>query len=304
MRWIKQGLIYNYAGEFSWANHSFSKATPFIRKNGDIRVYGGMRDKNGVSRIGFVDLNSNNLKEVIRVGTKPLVDIGLPGTFDDNGVVPTCAFNYKEKTYLYYEGYQLGHHVKFLSYTGLAISEDDGETFKKFSQTPVTERINSELLIRAIHCVIPTKDSLKVWYTAGSKFQKVGASFHPSYNIRFLESSDGFSFPKAGNVVIDIEKDEYRVGKPFVYEKDNCLHMLFSKASQSTPYRIAYAWSKDNVHWHREDFDPLPPSESGWDSLMICYPYVLEINGKWILFYNGNEFGKSGFGYALLDDGN
>lgn len=300
MNWIKQGLIYNYQGEFSWAKHSFTKPTPFLRKNGDIRVFGGLRDENGISRIGYVDLDSSNLKNVLRVSKQPLIDIGKAGTFDDNGVVPTCAFNFNNKVYLYYEGYQLAHKVKFLSYTGLAISEDDGETFEKYRETPVTERIDEELLIRAIHCVIPEENGLKVWYTAGSKFEKIGESFHPSYNIRYITSPDGLNFPEPGKVILDIEGDEYRVGKPFVFVKDNVYHMYYSVATKHAPYRINSAFSKDGIEFIRNKGEVICISESGWDSQMICYPYVININGEWILFYNGNYFGQTGFGYATL----
>lgn len=301
MKWIKQGLIYNYQGEFSWAQHSFTKPTPFIRKNGDIRVFGGLRDVNGISRIGYVDLDSTNLKNVLKVSQLPLIDIGKPGTFDDNGVVPTCAFNFNDKVYLYYEGYQLANKVKFLSYTGLAVSNDDGDTFIKYSETPVTERINEELLIRAIHCVIPCENDLKVWYTAGSKFEKIGESFHPNYNIRYITSKDGLSFPNPGIIVLDVEGDEYRVGKPFVFIKDDIYHMYYSVATKNSPYRINSAYSHDGREFTRNSGEVISVSESGWDSQMICYPYIISIRGEWILFYNGNYFGQTGFGYATIE---
>lgn len=301
MNWKKQGLIFDYQGQFEWAKHSFTKPTPFIRKNGDVRVYGGFRDQEGISRIGYVDLDSKNLKNILRISGNPLIDIGKPGTFDDNGVVPTCAFNFNNKVYLYYEGYQLANKVKFLSYTGLAISEDDGETFIKYKKTPVTERIDEELLIRAIHCVIPSENELKVWYTAGSRFEKVGESFHPSYNIRYIVSKDGLNYPDPGKIILDIEGDEYRVGKPFVFIKDDLYHMYYSVATKYSPYRINSAFSTDGINFTRNEGEVIGVSESGWDSKMICYPYILKISGEWILFYNGNSFGQTGFGYATLE---
>jgi hypothetical protein len=39
-------------------------------------------------------------------------------------------------------------------------------------------------------------------------------------------------------------------------------------------------------------------SEKGWDSEAIAYPYVIKVREKWYMFYNGNGFGKTGFGYA------
>ena len=42
-------------------------------------------------------------------------------------------------------------------------------------------------------------------------------------------------------------------------------------------------------------------SKQGWDSKMIAYPNVFEIDQKLVMLYNGNGFGKTGFGYAVLN---
>jgi len=41
-------------------------------------------------------------------------------------------------------------------------------------------------------------------------------------------------------------------------------------------------------------------SPTGWDSTMVAYPYVYSHAGKTHMIYNGNGFGLSGFGYAVL----
>ena len=42
-------------------------------------------------------------------------------------------------------------------------------------------------------------------------------------------------------------------------------------------------------------------SESGWDSQMQAYPAVLRCRDRVYLFYNGNDYGRDGFGYAILE---
>ena len=42
-------------------------------------------------------------------------------------------------------------------------------------------------------------------------------------------------------------------------------------------------------------------SKNGWDSEMICYPYVFDHKGKRYMLYNGNGYGKTGFGLAVLE---
>ena len=64
-------------------------------------------------------------------------------------------------------------------------------------------------------------------------------------------------------------------------------------------YKGGYAESIDGQSWVRKDEEfGLETAASGWDSDAIAYPYVREINGKLVMFYNGNGFGKTGFGYA------
>src|SRR5690606_23473237 len=65
-------------------------------------------------------------------------------------------------------------------------------------------------------------------------------------------------------------------------------------------YRAGFATSGDGITWQRRDsMAGLEPSLEGWDSEAIAYPYVTESFGQLLLFYNGNGFGKSGFGYAV-----
>jgi len=68
-------------------------------------------------------------------------------------------------------------------------------------------------------------------------------------------------------------------------------------------YRLGYAESLDGIHWIRKDNEVgIARSKEGWDSEMIEYCHVFRHDDKIYLFYNGNGFGKSGFGYAVLDE--
>jgi len=42
-------------------------------------------------------------------------------------------------------------------------------------------------------------------------------------------------------------------------------------------------------------------SADGWDSEMIAYSAVVPYRDRVYLFYNGNNCGRTGFGYAVLD---
>ena len=64
---------------------------------------------------------------------------------------------------------------------------------------------------------------------------------------------------------------------------------------------MGYAESYDLVNWIRDDSKAgIEASNEGWDSEMVCYPHVVEVEGKYFMFYCGNGFGQGGFGYAEL----
>ena len=66
-------------------------------------------------------------------------------------------------------------------------------------------------------------------------------------------------------------------------------------------YRLGYAYSHDLVRWLRNDsLLGLPLSGNGWDGEMMCYPHLFNLNGQVGLLYNGNNFGRGGFGLAIL----
>ena len=71
----------------------------------------------------------------------------------------------------------------------------------------------------------------------------------------------------------------------------------------SSTYGIRYAESLDGIDWIRKDNDvSLGRSKLGWDSEMICYPFVFSHKGSRYMLYNGNGYGESGFGLAVLEN--
>ena len=64
---------------------------------------------------------------------------------------------------------------------------------------------------------------------------------------------------------------------------------------------IAVPESKDGLNWIRKDNEVgITVSNEGWDSEAICYPYVFDYNERRYMLYNGNNYGKTGFGLAVL----
>jgi predicted GH43/DUF377 family glycosyl hydrolase len=272
--------------------------------DGVIRVFVGLRDDDGVGRVGFVDVRAANPLEVLRASEQPALDVGLPGTFDEDGVVPCAIVERDGRLYLYYAGYQQGRGVKFCAFGGLAISDDGGDTFVRYSNVPIADRTDTELYFRVAHSVMSDGGVWKIWYGAGSTYLKKDGKQLPSYNIRYVESQDGITWGGDGRVVINMQHpNEYRVGRPYVLKEDGKCKMFYAVGTTDKLFRLGYAESFDGIKWERLDEQVgIDVSESGWDSEMISYPSVIKYESRTYLFYNGNDYGRGGFGYATLEE--
>jgi predicted GH43/DUF377 family glycosyl hydrolase len=304
MKWIKKGLIFDPHDRFTWATHSALQPTPILMSHDIIRVYIGCRDDHGVSRIGFVDLAADDPSKILTISKSPALNIGTPGTFDENGVVPCAVVKREDRLFLYYAGYQLGQKIRFYVFAGLAISEDGGSTFIRHQRVPILDRTDQALFFRVIHSIRFEGGVWKAWYGAGSKFIAGNHTTLPVYDIRTIESHDGINFDKPGQVCIPIKgEDEHRIGRPYVVKDGAIYRMFYGVGTKSKGYRLGYAESHDGLNWVRKDEDiGLDVSTTGWDSQMISYPSVIECNDRCYMFYNGNNYGHDGFGCAVLEN--
>ena len=284
-----------------WRDNTFITPTPFLLTEEVIRIYGGFRDAGGASRIGFIDVEAKDPKKIIRVSETPVLDIGKEGMFDDNGVILGSVIRVNNEIWMYYVGFQLVKKVKFLAFSGLAISTDNGNTFNRVADTPVLDRSGDEHYIRAIHTVIREENRFRTWYSTGNRWQIINNIPYPQYKIMYTESADGISFPaKAGIDCIDVQNDEYRIGRPTTFFEDGKYKMFYTRDTLSKVYSAGYAESEDGINWVRKDEEfNLPLSETGWDSETICYPVPLNTRYGYYLFYSGNNMGQTGVGFAV-----
>jgi hypothetical protein len=302
MKWKKLGLVFNQTASSSWRLHSALTPTPILLDENTIRIYAGFRDGQGISRIGYVDLDAFNPLKIKGISEQPVLSSGRDGCFDDNGVILGDVVRYGNTLRMYYVGFQKVERVKFLAFTGLAESIDNGESFQRISEAPIMDRANHATTIRAIHSVIYEEGIWKAWYAVGHDWQLIQQVPYPKYNIWYTESSDGVLFSQPGRLCIDVVGDEYRIGRPSVYRKGNQYIMFYTKGSTSgKDYFPGVAFSNDGIQWQRKDnLLGLSLSEKGFDSQHLCYPRLVEAHGKTYCVYNGNNMGKDGFGLAEL----
>lgn len=306
MIWEKLGLVYSAKGNGGWKDNSALTPTAFYLNEDVIRVYAGFRDVRGVSRIGYVDISSKDPMHVVKVSESPVLDTGRPGMFDDNGVILGDVVRVANEVRMYYVGFQLVGKVKFLAYSGLAISTDGGNSFVRYCETPILDRADEGVFIRAIHSVNYENGVYKVWYATGNGWEVIDGKSYPRYDINYTESIDGINFPRMGKKIITNNKDnfEYRIGRPRVYRFLDKYVMNFTYGTTDGRYQAGQAVSEDGIVWIRRDESlGIGCSESGWDSVHLCYPSIITTNGgNTYMFYNGNNMGVDGFGCAVLSE--
>lgn len=297
--WKRYGLVYRTPGSLPWARHSALQPTPLVLSD-RVRVFVGMRDDDGHSSVGWVDVDRIDPSRILGESARPALSKGPSGTFDEAGVVPCAVVPDGSKLRLYYAGYQRPPDVRFRVFGGLAWSGDGGVTFERHAPEPVMSPTSEAMDFRVPHYVCPG-ERWHVWYGAGGGWRGGREKSLPVYDIRYVESEDGLVFPDRGTAVIVPRRNEHRVGRPQVLWRRDEYLMFYGFGSEDEPYRLGVASSSNGLAWTREDERiGLELSPDGWDSHMTAYPGLAEVDGRVLMFYNGNDYGRAGFGCAEL----
>jgi hypothetical protein len=292
----------------------FAQAPCVLQFPNFVRVYFSCRppaDQNGqyASYSAYVDLNRKNLFERINLSVQPILELGETGTFDEFGTYPVSVIRDKTKVLAYYGGWTRCQSVPFNVAIGMAVSEDEGKTFMKLGKGPVLSYSTDEPFILSGPKIRKFNSQWVLFYIAGKKWIPNEGKPEPVYRIRMATSTDGVNWEKHNKDLIDIklEEDECQAS-PDVFYHNGKYHMFFCYRNslnfrgKEGGYRIGYASSMNLVDWNRNDSKAgIDISREGWDSEMISYPHVFELDGSIYMFYLGNQVGRHGFGLAKLE---
>ncbi|MBN1431636.1 MAG: hypothetical protein JW931_02580 [Methanomicrobiaceae archaeon] len=299
MKWIKKGLIIEPQKDIPWMNtHAMVPFAETVDEN-RIRVYFSGRDEKNRSHVTYAELDIENPENGVEYARKPVFTLGDLGCFDDNGVTPSWVINHGGEKYLYYIGWNKGSTVRMHLVAGLAVSKDGGKSFTRVKRVPILDRTDEEpLCLQTAPCVMIEDGLWRMWYVSGIKWIDPDTS---KYNIKYAESENGVDWVREGIVCIDLSEDEKNLARPCVVKEDGIYKMWYSY--KKGYYRIGYAESPDGINWTRkDDLVGIDVSDSGWDSQMVEYAFVFTHKGRKYMLYNGNDYGKGGIGYAILDE--
>lgn len=213
-----------------------------------------------------------------------------------------------DEVWLYYCGWTRSIAVPYNWAIGLAISHDGGNSFERMGKGPIIGPSLCEPYLQACPIVRRlAENDWHMWYLSGSDWLECEGKPESLYVVLHATSRDGINWARDSRPVIParVEFECQTSASSFVHQGGN--HMLFSYRhgldfrNSERGYRIGHAWSDDLLNWHRDDTQAgIEPSRNGWDSEMICYPHVFELNGRTLMLYCGNDFGRQGFGWAEL----
>jgi hypothetical protein len=305
MKWLKRGIVWNTDGQQPWSRSHAMGPTPFRLNASTIRVYLTTLDDEGRGRGTYVDVSAQDPTKVLRVASSPVLEVGEPGAFDDNGVMPLSIVRMPDGAlYMYYSGFEICHRIRYRIFSGLAISRDNGETFERHSRTPILERSDDEMHIRGGPFVLLDNGLFRMWYVAGGSWTELEGKPMPVYEMKYAQSSDGITWPAKGITVLPITgADEHGFGRPWLVQREASSYDLFYSVRRRSfaAYRMGFAQSSDGMHWARQDDDMgIDVSDAPYETEAVMYAAVIAVDGKEYCFYNGNGFGRDGFAVAEL----
>lgn len=309
--WQKKGLVYSSNGEFYW-NKTHAQVTCVDDGYADkIRIIYSARDEKGRCMPSYIDVSKEDPQKVLYVHDKPILELGVIGMFDDCGIMPTWLLHHPNgERWLYYIGWTVRNTIPYHNSIGIAVSRDGGNTYTKMFDGPVINTTPLEPLFSGNTCVLYDEGIFKMWYLNCTKWEEINGKIEPFYNIKYGESKDGIHWERNNTVAIDYkDENEGGLSRPCVLkEQDGSYIMWFSYRAKTlyrgekleNSYRISVAVSADGIHWERKDGESgIKLNDTGWDSEMIAYPMVFTVKSQKYMYYNGNGFGRSGFGLAV-----
>lgn len=310
MAWIRGQCIFQPTAQYPWSQ-SHAQVPSVLVLPDCLRIYYATRDSQGRSLTSFVDVDRTDPGKIIYVHDQPVLSLGKPGTHDEDGVMVGSVVAHGNKILLYYTGWRRCVNVPYAVSIGLAESQDGGITFQRIFDGPVVDRTVHEPYMTMSPYVLFDQGQWHMWYGSGTGWVDVNGTFEPLYVIKYAHSTDGQRWHQPNITCIPAEHSLEANTRPSVMKSEQGYEMWFSYRHThdfregSGAYRLGYARSQDGLNWEKIPFDfDVAPHETAWDAQMMAYPAVVEVQGQRLLFYNGNGFGRSGFGFARWIDDN
>ncbi|WP_454021092.1 hypothetical protein [Azospirillum sp. Marseille-Q6669] len=302
--WRPLGQVQAAPGIAPWGMSHASYPTVLPLDGERVRVFFSTRDAQQRSSIAALDLGLEGDRfEVLGAPRGPLLSPGPRGAFDADGVTVGCVLRHDGRTYVFYLGWTVLQRVPFTNFIGLAVGEDDGALIR-VSPVPIVGRSRENPFTLGYPWVIRDGIGWRMWF--GSHLAWGDTGLQMTHVIKEARSVDLTTWTPGDRTVIDIagadDPDEFAVSRPSVIrEPDGSLSMWYAR--RRPDYALGFARSADGATWKRDDaairFQGAPEP---WESRERTYPCVFDHAGHRYMLYNGNGYGREGFGLAIQEE--
>jgi len=302
--WKKLGLLYCPPTKNQHHKLLSHAANPLpVLIEGDVyRIYFSGRDVDNKSSVGAVDIDIVS-RQVVQEHQQPFFEHGPPGSFYADGISIGNCYEVDGQQFMLFMGWQTPSNGHWRGDIGrLEINADMSLTLD--CEAPFMSVDPVDPISLSYPWVMKCDaDVYHMWY--GSTKTWDAGNDEMIHSINYASSLDGNNWDRKG-VSVPYKLDVAQAfSKPTVVcDNQGCYEMWFSyRSGKGEAYRIGYAVSNNATDWQLKlDEVGIDVSKDGWDSEMIEYPFVFEHKGERYMLYNGNGYGKSGFGLAVFSN--
>ena len=299
MIWKKLGQIYHCRPIDEYLLSHASNPLAVHLKDDIVRVFFSGRDRENKSSVGYVDIDI--VKQIdLDTCEQVVVKYGNEDSFYSHGISIGNMYQIEDKNYIQFMAWQIRDGGHWRGDIGRLQLSDD---YNRLTLNPKEVYMgcdDEDKVSLSYSWIMQDEGIYKMWY--GSTIDWTSKNGEMIHVIKYATSKDGKSWQKHGLAI------PYELGvaqafsRPTVVKDEQGYYMWFSyRSGDGSKYRIGYAHSADGITWDRKKDSGIDVSSNGWDSEMICYPFVFDHKGKRYMLYNGNDYGKTGFGLAVLE---
>jgi len=298
MKWKKLGQVYNVNNKNTFLMSHAANPLAVHLKDDLFRVFFSARDSGNKSSVSYVDIDIEKLT-VEFLATEPLITYGEENSFYSHGISIGNIYSVNNLDYILFMAWQIKGDNHWRGDVGRLQLVDNNKMVLN-PNFPFMGVDEEDPISLSYPCVIYHEGIYKMWY--GSTITWHTDNGEMLHVIKYATSKDGEKWEKHGTAI------PYELGvaqafsRPSVIIDKEGYHMWYSyRDGTGRKYRIGYSHSLDGVKWKNKlDEVGLDVSSSGWDSEMICYPFVFDHKGERYMLYNGNSHGQFGFGLAKM----
>jgi hypothetical protein len=303
--WKKLGNIFAPTPEEQHPKLLSHAANPLpIHLAGDIyRIFFSGRDQHNRSSVGAVDFDIVQRK-IIKNYRDPFFEHGPENSFYADGVSIGNCYVVNGIRYMLFMGWQAPQGGQWRGDIGRLIVNPD-LTLQPDKNSPFIGPDETDPISLSYPWVLANENGgYRMWY--GSTRTWDAGNGEMLHVINTASSINGNHWHREGLAV------PYELGLAQAFSRPTVVknaqgkyEMWFSyRSGAGEKYRIGYAHSAEGKKWELNlKATGITVSPDGWDSEMIEYPYVFDHAGQRYMLYNGNGYGKTGFGLAIWEQG-